>query len=231
MGFRLSAIDVAIGHKDNTVAGNISFGIGPAECIMLCGPNGAGKSTLMGTLAGIIPAVSGTICTNGPAVLVPTRIPKVKGFTVKEFIKTGLSAHTDWLGRLPGRFEDRMEDALDLVGIGPLSERDISTLSDGEFQKACVASAVVRDAGLIMLDEPTAFLDVDSRAAVLRALRDISSEGLSVMFSSHDIYDAVNCATRVFGLTSEGAFLDSGENAGKESRLEILSSCFESVSP
>ncbi|MDD6254320.1 MAG: ABC transporter ATP-binding protein [Candidatus Cryptobacteroides sp.] len=231
MGFRLSAVNLAIGHNCNTVAGNISFGIGPAECIMLCGPNGAGKTTLMGTLAGAIPAVSGTICTDAPAVLVPSRIPKVKGFTVKEFIKTALSSHTDWSGRLPGRFERRMEYALELVGIGPLSERDISTLSDGEFQKACVASAVVRDAGLIMLDEPTAFLDVDSRAAVLRALRDITSEGLSVLFSSHDILDAVNCVTRVFGLASGGVFLDSGKNAGKESRLKILSSCFESVSP
>lgn len=230
MGFRLSAIDVAIGHNGNTVAGNISFEIGPAECIMLCGPNGAGKSTLMGTLAGVIPAVSGTIRTDGSAVLVPTRIPKVKGFTVKEFIKTGLSSRTDWLGRLPGRFERRMEEALSLVGIRHLSDRDISTLSDGEFQKACAASAVVREAGLIMLDEPTAFLDVDSRASVLRVLREICSDGLSVLFSSHDVHDALNYSTRVFGLTSEGVFLDSGKDAGKESRGKILSSCFASIS-
>ena len=150
-------------------------------------------------------------------ILIPTSIPKVKGFTVEGFIRTGCYAESDWRGRISADAAGRLDAALELLGIKELKERDIATLSDGEFQKACLAVGLTRQAEVLLLDEPTAFLDVENRISVLQALRDIARKtGTAVLFSSHDIHDAVQVADRVFALTRDGRFIDS---ADKESAL------------
>ena len=194
--------DLRIGYGDRILVRNISFGIAPGEVILLAGPNGSGKTTLLRAL------VSGGI------ILIPTNIPKVKGFTVEGFIQTGCYAESDWRGRISADAAGRMEKALELLGIKHLKERDIATLSDGEFQKACLAVGLTRKAEVLLLDEPTAFLDVENRLSVLQALRDIARKtGTAVLFSSHDIHDAVQVADHVFALTRDGRFIDSADKA------------------
>ena len=198
--------DLRIGYGDRILVRDISFGIAPGEVILLAGPNGSGKTTLLRAL------VSGGI------ILIPTNIPKVKGFTVEGFIQTGCYAESDWRGRISADAAGRMEKALELLGIKHLKERDIATLSDGEFQKACLAVGLTRKAEVLLLDEPTAFLDVENRLSVLQALRDIARKtGTAVLFSSHDIHDAVQVADRVFALTRDGRFIDSTD---KEAALQ-----------
>ena len=198
--------DLRIGYGDRILVRNISFGIAPGEVILLAGPNGSGKTTLLRAL------VSGGI------ILIPTNIPKVKGFTVEGFIQTGCYAESDWRGRISADAAGRMEKALELLGIKHLKERDIATLSDGEFQKACLAVGLTRKAEVLLLDEPTAFLDVENRISVLLALRDIARKtGTAVLFSSHDIHDAVQVADRIFALTRDGRFIDSTD---KEAALQ-----------
>ena len=109
-------------------------------------------------------------------VLIPTGIPKIKGFSVREFIRTGCYRESDWAGRLRKETEQRLEEALELLGMKELADRDISTLSDGEFQKACIAVGLTRQAQVLLLDEPTAFLDVENRLMVLRTLREVASQ-------------------------------------------------------
>ena len=197
--------DLRIGYGDRILVRDISFGIVPGEVILLAGPNGSGKTTLLRAL------VSGGI------ILIPTNIPKVKGFTVEGFIQTGCYAESDWRGRISADAAGRLDAALELLGIKELKERDIATLSDGEFQKACLAVGLTRQAEVLLLDEPTAFLDVENRLSVLQALRDIARKtGTAVLFSSHDIHDALQVADRVFALTRDGRFIDS---ADKESAL------------
>ena len=133
------------------------------------------------------------------------------------FIRTGCYEESDWRGRISADAAGRLDAALELLGIKELKERDIATLSDGEFQKACLAVGLTRQAEVLLLDEPTAFLDVENRISVLQALRDIARKtGTAVLFSSHDIHDAVQVADRVFALTRDGRFIDS---ADKESAL------------
>ncbi|MBR1793777.1 MAG: ABC transporter ATP-binding protein [Bacteroidales bacterium] len=133
------------------------------------------------------------------------------------FIQTGCYAESDWRGRISADAAGRLDAALELLGIKELKERDIATLSDGEFQKACLAVGLTRQAEVLLLDEPTAFMDVENRIGVLLALRDIARKtGTAVIFSSHDIHDAVQEADRVFALTRDGRFIDS---ADKESAL------------
>ena len=104
-----------------------------------------------------------------------------------------------------------MEEALKMLGIEELKGRDISTLSDGEFQKACLATGLTRKAEVLLLDEPTAHLDVENRIDVLRTLREVARKtGTAVLFSSHDLHDALQVADRVFVLTRDGRFLTSG---------------------
>lgn len=134
-------------------------------------------------------------------ILVPARIPKVPGFSVTDFVATSCYRESDWLGRLPAKIRGRISETLETLGIGHLAGRDISSLSDGEFQKAAIATALLQQAEVILLDEPTAFLDVDSRESALCTLREVALEKqVSIIFSSHDIHTAAKYCTRVFGM-------------------------------
>lgn len=200
----LYADDLVIGNDGRALTKKMSFRIGAGECILLCGANGIGKSTLLRTLAGVIPAVSGEIGMRGRSsrvILVPARIPKVPGFSVTDFVATSCYRESDWLGRLPAKIRSRILETLETLGIGHLAARDISSLSDGEFQKAAIATALLQQAEVILLDEPTAFLDVDSRESALFTLREVAlGKQVSIIFSSHDIHTAAKYCTRVFGM-------------------------------
>ena len=143
-------------------------------------------------------------------ILIPTNIPKVKGFTVEAFIHTGCYLESDWRGKVSKETERRMEEALEVLGINQLRKRDISTLSDGEFQKACLATGLTRKAEVLLLDEPTAHLDVENRIDVLKTLREVARKtGTAILFSSHDLHDALQVVDRIFVLTRDGRFLSS----------------------
>lgn len=200
----LKTKELTIGYKGLKIKGPLSFEYPDGQSVMLCGPNGSGKSTLMKTVARLIPPVSGGFETGGEVVMVPTRIPKVKGFTVREFIRTGLSAASGTFGKLCPEAERSLEDSVRTLGLEALGDKDISLISDGEFQKACVASALTRKANVILLDEPTAFLDVDNRIMVLKTLLELAhTTGTTVIFSTHDIHDGARFSDATLSL---GAF-------------------------
>lgn len=246
MSFRFQVLDLSAGYDGRALIENVSFEVGPGECVLLCGANGIGKSTLLRTVAGQEMPLSGNagFSEEGHTViLIPARVPKVQGFTVMQFVEASCFRRTDWLGRLTPEQESRICGTLDKLGIGGLSDRDIYTLSDGEFQKAVIASALAQDADLVLLDEPTAFLDVDSRIEILSLLRDVACDK-SVIFSSHDIYEASRYCTRVFGVAKSACcaveakdspknaparFIDSGKNATPDAVKAVISQCFRKV--
>ena len=195
--------EVDLPHADGAtgIAGPLSFSFEDGECVMLRGRNGSGKTTLMKTLAGILKPLAGSFETGGEAVLVPTRIPKVSGFTVEEFIRTGMLTEYGAFRRLDRKAEATLEEAINMMDLGDLAAKDISKISDGEFQKACIATALTRKANVIMLDEPTAFLDVENRIMVLRTLQNLAHETRStVIFSTHDIHDGALYSDAVLAL-------------------------------
>lgn len=186
----LKANELTIGHRGIKVCGPLTFEYPDRQSVMLQGPNGSGKSTLMKTVAGLLPPLSGGFSAGGPVVMVPTHIPKVKGFSVREFIRTSLFSVSGIFRKLDSGAETAMEDAIRTLGLDSLADKDISLISDGEFQKACIATALTRKANVLLLDEPTAFLDVDNRVMVLRTLQNLAhTTGMTVIFSTHDIYD------------------------------------------
>lgn len=200
----LKAIDMVVGYKPGApVAGPLNLTINRGDLVLLSGRNGSGKTTFLKTVAGLLKPLSGTISAPG-AVLIPTRIPKVKGFTVTEFVNTGLSFSLSTGHSAPSsqKLEDRSSgteqpaerypsrslsvgETLELLGIAELADRDISTLSDGQFQKACLAPALASGKQLILLDEPTAFLDTESRENLMQLLSSFTN--CAVIVSSHDI--------------------------------------------
>lgn len=200
----LKAIDLVVGYKPGApVAGPLNLTINRGDLVLLSGRNGSGKTTFLKTVAGLLTPLSGTISAPG-AVLIPTRIPKVKGFTVTEFVNTGLSFSLSTGHSAPSsqKLEDRSSgteqpaerypsrslsvgETLELLGIAELADRDISTLSDGQFQKACLAPALASGKQLILLDEPTAFLDAESRENLMQLFSSFTN--CAVIVSSHDI--------------------------------------------
>ena len=200
----LKSIDLVVGYKPGApVAGPLNLTINRGDLVLLSGRNGSGKTTFLKTVAGLLTPLSGTISAPG-AVLIPTRIPKVKGFTVTEFVNTGLSFSLSTGHSAPSsqKLEDRSSgteqpaerypsrslsvgETLELLGIAELADRDISTLSDGQFQKACLAPALASGKQLILLDEPTAFLDTESRENLMQLLSSFTN--CAVIVSSHDI--------------------------------------------
>ena len=212
---------LTIGYDGRELVRDISFELAPGECVLLAGPNGTGKTTLLKWLA------SG----ESDVVLIPTNVPKVKGFTVEAFVRTGCYRESDWRGRVSKEVEGRMEEALKMLGIEDLRKRDISTLSDGEFQKACLATGLTRRAEVLLLDEPTAHLDVENRIDVLRTLREVARKtGTAVLFSSHDLHDALQVADRVFALTRDGRFLASASVISSEvEKSTVLRAAFPAL--
>ena len=137
--------NLVIGHKDRTLYEGVSFDVCGGDCVMLCGANGSGKTTLLKKIASMREDV----------VMIPSRIPKVSGFTLSDFIR--LTFHGGNMGNvaLSSFRQMSMLKAIEDMGLTYIVDRDISTLSDGEFQKGCIAAALAKEASIIILDEPT----------------------------------------------------------------------------
>ena len=246
---------LTLGYGGRDLVRDISFELSPGECVLLAGPNGTGKTTLLKALTaeGVCSENCATLGTSEggthlwegrrsrsdrrfsehtpSAALIPTNIPKVKGFTVESFVETGCYRESDWRGRISKEVKERMEEALKMLGIEELQGRDISTLSDGEFQKACLATGLTRKAEVLLLDEPTAHLDVENRIDVLRTLREVARKtGTAILFSSHDLHDALQVADRVFVLTRDGRFLASGPFDKIKDPESVLRAAFPNLS-
>lgn len=180
---------MTIGYKGRTLYSGISFEISEGDCILLCGANGSGKTTLLKALAESHAEVG--------TAMIPTRIPKVKGFTLIEFINL-TCCNSD---------KAEPDTAMELLSLTSLSDRDISTLSDGEFQKGTIAAAIAKGARIIYLDEPTAFLDAENKKKVLNALSTLcKNTGQAVIFSSHDLHEGLQVCNKVIALGADGQF-------------------------
>ena len=230
----LSVRDLTIGHEGRTLCSGITFDICQGDCVMLCGANGSGKTTLMKALCntpnGKLFNHSSDKLSENPdreieCIMIPSRIPKVAGFTLREFIRISCFSKSDLYGKLSPSEETALDQAIATLGLTHLADRDISTLSDGEFQKAGIASALVRKADIILLDEPTAFLDAENRISVLSTLRAISEGGHAIIFSTHDLHDGLQVCTKVFALGADHNFHCSSDST-QESKATTVSCIF-----
>lgn len=225
---------LTIGHEGKTLCSGISFDVCEGDCIMLCGANGSGKTTLMKYLANNIKGTdSGNVSRKNECIMIPARIPKVAGFTLRQFVRISCFSQSDLYGKLRQAEEDALDNAITSLELKQLADRDISTLSDGEFQKASIASALVRKANIILLDEPTAFLDAQNRISVLQTLRSICDSSTNtnsairpaIIFSTHDLHDGLQVCNKVFAIGADGVFHCSNEDSA-QSKSDTVSRIF-----
>ena len=216
---------LSIGYKTrkgvHTVATDISATIHGGALTCLLGENGVGKSTLLRTLSAFQAPLDGTIALDGRTLdtyddaelsktvgVVLTEKPDVGRTTVYEVVALGRSPYTGFWGTLGADDRQAVDEAIAMVGIGHLSQREVGQLSDGERQKVMIAKALAQQTPLIFLDEPTAFLDYPSKVDMLLLLRRISREaGKTVFLSTHDLELALQIADTVWLMGSGGTIL------------------------
>ena len=177
-----------------------------------------GKSTLLRTLCAFQPAISGDIIINGTSLqeltqaqlsriisVVLTERLDVRAMTVHNLVSLGRSPYTGFWGRLDEEDERQVRQAIDQVGISELYEREIGTLSDGELQKAMIAKALAQQTPIILLDEPTAFLDFPSKVEMMRMLHRLAHEmNKTIFLSTHDVEMALQLSDQLWLMTAEG---------------------------
>lgn len=204
----------------------VSFSVRPGEMLALVGPNGSGKSTLLRCVSGIQPPTRGEVSLQGRdlAKLSPrlrarqlawvSQSPGAAfAFTVREVVMMGRYAHQDWLGRESAADRSGVDEALDLVGLSAHAGRLVEELSGGEVQRVFLAQALVKKPGLLVLDEPTAHLDLQHQLAFLETLQELNRrEGLTMLMSIHDLNLASAYCARILVL-ADGELLADGATA------------------
>ena len=199
-------------HGTKVVADALNADIHSGELTCLLGANGVGKSTLLRTLSAFQPKLDGHIYIKGKDLdaytdrdlarllgVVLTERPDVHDLSVTDLIGLGRSPYTGFWGTLLPEDHEAVAHAAALVGIEDLMERMSDTLSDGERQKVMIAKALAQETPVILLDEPTAFLDFPSKVEIMLLLHDLSREtGKTIFLSTHDLDLALQLADKVW---------------------------------
>ncbi len=214
--------DLVVGYRNGKsggrqVAGPLSLSMHAGQLICLLGPNGCGKSTLLRSVAGLQPVLQGTIEIEGERLdkLSPPHIAKKISLVLTDNVRSGnldvhaLIAlgrypHTGWLGMLTQKDREIIALAIERTATAPFLSRKLDSLSDGECQKVMLARALAQDTPLIILDEPTAHLDLPSRIQLMRLLHQLAKEmNKAILISTHELDLALQAADQIW-LMSEG---------------------------
>ena len=219
----LSLSNISVGYRRRTVLGNLNLSADECELVALIGRNGAGKSTLLRTIARLQPALSGEIMLAGKRLdhysrselagllsMVSTEPVSVSHLTVRQLVAFGRFPHTNWIGKLTANDIALVDEAMQLTGITSLSNKCLHEISDGERQRAMIARTLAQDTALILLDEPTAFLDMPNRYEVVHLLHRLTrTKRKTILFSIHDLNIAMQEADKLWlmidGELHEGA--------------------------
>ncbi len=245
-------INLSTGYGTHAVARGISCVLHQGEVVSLLGTNGAGKSTLLRTIAAFQPPLQGQIYIQGTPLdqlsatqrsrligIVLTERFRIQGITVRDLVGMGRNPHTGFWGRKSPQDEQQVDEALHLVGITELQHRHADCLSDGELQKVMIAKALAQDTPLILLDEPTAFLDFPSKVETLHLLRRMAHQmHKSILLSTHDVELALQMSDRIWLLSSTGIVAGTPSQLAHDGHLthfftsphlkfNVEKSCFE----
>ncbi len=208
--------NLAIGYTDggfkHQIVDVINTQLYSGELVSLVGLNGAGKSTLLRTISAFQQPLSGEIeycgCNTRVsdashlarhlAIVLTGREP-IYNLSVREVVAMGRMPYTGFFGNNSARDKRAVDEAMAFLGISSLAGRMIETLSDGERQKAMIAKAVAQETPIILLDEPTAFLDFASRVSLMQSLRTLAHDaGKAILLSTHDLELALRLSDRMW---------------------------------
>ena len=217
----ISTNKLCIGYGEAVIQRDLTFSLHKGEMVCMLGANGCGKSTLLRTLAGLQPALSGEYTRSDAKhiALVLTERLSMENTTVHDVVAMGRYPYTSFLGELSGEDEAIIAQALTQVGFADtkVGETMFNAHSDGEKQRILIAKAIAQQTPIILLDEPTAHLDLPHRILILRLLRQLAHEqGKTVLISTHELDLALALSDRILLMTpKKGIQLDSAENLKK----------------
>ena len=197
--------------------------------VCMLGRNGCGKSTLLRTLAGLQPTIHGTLTIasspnslvasspNHSIALVLTERLSLENTTVHDVVAMGRYPYTSFLGSLSATDERIIAQALEDVGLSdtryPISATPFNAHSDGEKQRTLIAKAIAQETPIILLDEPTAHLDLPNRIKILQLLRRLAHEqGKTILISTHELDLAIQLSDRILLMSKQGIQLDTAKN-------------------
>lgn len=209
---------LAVGYAGVPLISNISLSLKKGEIMTLVGPNGSGKSTILKTVTRRLPAVSGEILLDGAdlramsgrrlaakmAVVLTDRIrPELE--TCFDIVSAGRYPYTGSFGLLTSRDRDIVGRALSQVNVADIADRDFNSVSDGQRQRVLLARAIAQEPEIIVLDEPTSFLDIKHKIELLEILRGMAKEqGVTILMSLHEIDLASKISDQIVCVGSEG---------------------------
>jgi iron complex transport system ATP-binding protein len=218
----LAVEHLAFGFPGRTIGRELSFALADGDILCVLGPNGSGKTTLFRTLLGLLAPHGGAIALDGrplaqlPRDAIARRVGYVPqahagyfAYSVRDMVLMGRTAHLGAFGTPGLRDRAVADDALEALGIAALAERPFTEISGGERQLTLIARALAQEAGLLIMDEPTASLDFGNQVRVLERIRGLAARDIAVLFSTHDPDHAFLCAERAL-LIAEGRVLALG---------------------
>ena len=188
--------NISLSYGSRTILQDVSLHLHAGELCALVGRNGAGKSSLLRALTSHQNAIiNGTPLHNlspeqlaQSVAIVTTERIRIENLLVEDLVAMGRAPYTNWVGHLQDIDREIVREAIDAVGMGDFVGRDTSSLSDGELQRVMIARAIAQQTPIILLDEPTAFLDIPTRFEVCRLLADLAhKENKCILFSTHDV--------------------------------------------
>lgn len=204
---KIEIVNLVIGYedKDSSTFPIVNAAISQGELIGVIGRNGVGKSTLLRTIARMQPKKSGEILIDGRSItlfqsadlsrlisFIPAEPIHAPNMTVFEFISLARYPYHGWFETLDDVDITKINSAIECVYITHLINREIDSLSDGERQRAMIAFALAQDTDIILMDEPTAFLDLPTKFEIVHLLKDLTINGKTILFSTHDLQTSFN---------------------------------------
>lgn len=193
--------ELTVGYGQRTLLEKVSTRITSGQLVALLGRNGTGKSTLLRAMMGLEKPQTGEIRLQGKNItsLKPEKLARKISFVTtdkvrianlrcKDVVAMGRAPYTNWIGQLQPEDKTRVDEAMRLVGMSDYAEKTMDQMSDGECQRIMIARALAQDTPVILLDEPTAFLDLPNRYELCLLLQKLAQEeGKCILFSTHDL--------------------------------------------
>ncbi len=193
--------NLTLGYADRTLLKQVSTSFEVGRLTALIGRNGSGKSTLLRALAGLNTEYEGQIMLGEEEIrqldahtlstrlaLVTTERVRIANLRCRDVVALGRAPYTNWIGRMQEEDRQLVEHALEVVGMSAFSDRTMDRMSDGECQRVMIARALAQQTPIILLDEPTSFLDLPNRYELCRLLSQLAHEEQKcILFSTHEL--------------------------------------------